>query len=57
MTQNEEFRCTVEYLHKCIGTVACGCSMTDEDVEMSEYLFLACKMYVACYKERFEIWK
>lgn len=57
MTQLEEFRKAATLVRSCRGTVACGCSMDDEEVIAGDVLYIACKDFVKAYVERFTAWR
>ena len=57
MTTLEEFREAASLVRSCRGTVACGCSMDDEEVFAGDALYIACKDFIKVYAERFPAWR
>ena len=48
-----EFDVTAEYLNGVIGTLSCGCSMTDDECWTAEYLSRRCQVFIDEFHKRF----
>lgn len=51
--QRNEFDVTAEYLNGVIGTLSCGCSMTDDECWTAEYLMRRCQVFIDEFHKRF----
>lgn len=51
--QRNEFDVTAEYLNGLIGTLSCGCTMSDDECWTAEYLMRRCQVYIDEYNKRF----
>ena len=51
--QRNEFDVASEYLNGVIGTLSCGCSMTDDECWTAEYLKHRCQVYIDEFNKRF----